>query len=507
MLHPRPRQAQPLPLPRAAPRPDGLHELCSLFEPLALADLIEVAEARARRGRSARASRARTWPRGRWPALRERGWERAAAADRDREADPGRGRARRRQRRRRRGPAPGRRRGRRPAEALAAGARRRRALAAASRRWPWSAAPASGSSRCPSRRRTPPSCCPAAAASAPPRSSPRPTGSASAARRRSSTSSRRGCARRPAPAPRRSPMPSCSSTTSSRRRARCGPTSATRSTRCATPARRVAHAERLRPDRLRPLRRPRRGRRPPPRRSTATTRSSARRAGAAPMKLPGARAAAATANALLIAIVAVGGRLRLLPAQPRARHLDLQKLLEDVSNTLGAWTYLLVGVFAFAETGAFVGLVVPGETVMLLGGAVAGQGAIDIYLLIAIAWFSAWAGDTTSFFIGRRLGREFVLAPRAALRDQPRALREGRGLLLPPRRQDDLHRPLHQPRPRLRAVHRRQLGHALPRLRPLQRPRHRALGQRPHPRRLLLLAQHRHRRRVRRQGRLPARRR
>jgi membrane protein DedA with SNARE-associated domain len=47
--------------------------------------------------------------------------------------------------------------------------------------------------------------------------------------------------------------------------------------------------------------------------------------------------------------------------------------------------------------------------VMLLGGAVAGQGAIDIYLLIAIAWFSAWLGDTTSFFLGRRLGREFVL--------------------------------------------------------------------------------------------------
>jgi len=90
-------------------------------------------------------------------------------------------------------------------------------------------------------------------------------------------------------------------------------------------------------------------------------------------------------------------------------HIDLQDLLEDVSETLGAWTYLLVGFFAFAETGAFVGLVVPGETVMLLGGAVAGQGAIDIYLLIAIAWFAAWLGDTTSFFVGRRLGREFVL--------------------------------------------------------------------------------------------------
>jgi undecaprenyl-diphosphatase len=90
-------------------------------------------------------------------------------------------------------------------------------------------------------------------------------------------------------------------------------------------------------------------------------------------------------------------------------HLDLQGLLEDVSNTLGAWTYLLVGAFAFAETGAFVGLVIPGETVMLLGGAVAGQGAISIYLLIAVAWLAAWLGDTTSFFVGRRLGREFVL--------------------------------------------------------------------------------------------------
>jgi membrane protein DedA with SNARE-associated domain/membrane-associated phospholipid phosphatase len=90
-------------------------------------------------------------------------------------------------------------------------------------------------------------------------------------------------------------------------------------------------------------------------------------------------------------------------------HLDLQGLLEDVSSTLGGWTYLLVGFFAFVETGAFVGLVIPGETVMLLGGAVAGQGAIDVYLLIGIAWFAAWLGDTTSFFVGRRLGREFVL--------------------------------------------------------------------------------------------------
>ena len=127
------------------------------------------------------------------------------------------------------------------------------------------------------------------------------------------------------------------------------------------------------------------------------------------MRLPGEGGGGGNRKKLLLALVAAAVAFGYYLISQELGHLDLQGLLEDVSNTLGAWTYLLVGAFAFAETGAFVGLVVPGETVMLLGGAVAGQGAIDVYLLIAIAWFAAWLGDTTSFFLGRRLGREFVL--------------------------------------------------------------------------------------------------
>ena len=89
--------------------------------------------------------------------------------------------------------------------------------------------------------------------------------------------------------------------------------------------------------------------------------------------------------------------------------INLEALLQDISDFFGAWTYVLAGLLAFLETGAFVGLVVPGETFVILAGAVAGQGATDIYITIAVVWFSAWAGDTTSFFIGRRLGRDFVL--------------------------------------------------------------------------------------------------
>jgi membrane protein DedA with SNARE-associated domain/membrane-associated phospholipid phosphatase len=88
---------------------------------------------------------------------------------------------------------------------------------------------------------------------------------------------------------------------------------------------------------------------------------------------------------------------------------DLQKLLADISASLGAWTYLLVAVFAFLETGAFVGLVAPGETVVVLAGAVAGQGETSVLLTIALAWLGAFCGDTASFFLGVKLGRSFIV--------------------------------------------------------------------------------------------------
>jgi membrane protein DedA with SNARE-associated domain/membrane-associated phospholipid phosphatase len=121
------------------------------------------------------------------------------------------------------------------------------------------------------------------------------------------------------------------------------------------------------------------------------------------MKLPGSPTQRKWASRLAI-VVALGVAYYLF-----TQVLDLESVLESVAKALGPWTYLLVGFFAFAETGAFIGLIAPGETVMLLGGAVAGQGTINLYVLIALAWFCACSGDVVSFFLGRRLGREFLL--------------------------------------------------------------------------------------------------
>jgi 4-diphosphocytidyl-2-C-methyl-D-erythritol kinase len=143
-------------------RDDGLHELCSLFEPLALADLIEVSEAEVDEvichgveGENLAAAAL--------AALREAGWEQPPLRIEIEKRVP---------------VAAGLGGGSADAAAvlrLAAGEVAELPRIAAPR-WPWSAAPASRSSpcrpRCPRRR----CCCPTAAASVPLTSSPRPTG-------------------------------------------------------------------------------------------------------------------------------------------------------------------------------------------------------------------------------------------------------------------------------------------------------------------------------------------
>jgi membrane-associated protein len=89
---------------------------------------------------------------------------------------------------------------------------------------------------------------------------------------------------------------------------------------------------------------------------------------------------------------------------------DLEGFLTDLSDTLGPWTYALVAALAFLETGAFVGLVVPGETAIVLGGVVAAEGGVELGPIAVVAWLAAALGDLTSFALGQRLGRRFLLA-------------------------------------------------------------------------------------------------
>lgn len=101
---------------------------------------------------------------------------------------------------------------------------------------------------------------------------------------------------------------------------------------------------------------------------------------------------------------------------------SLATIARDLGATLGPATYPVVGALAFLETGAGAGLIAPGEIAVVIGGVTAGQGHTSLGLLIAIVWACALGGDLTSYWLGRRLGRQALLLHGAALKLTPTRL-------------------------------------------------------------------------------------
>jgi undecaprenyl-diphosphatase len=88
---------------------------------------------------------------------------------------------------------------------------------------------------------------------------------------------------------------------------------------------------------------------------------------------------------------------------------SLEAIASDIGAELGPYTYVVVGLMALLETGAGIGLVAPGELAVVIGGVTAGQGHTELAVLIGVVWACALTGDLISYWLGRRLGRDFLL--------------------------------------------------------------------------------------------------
>ncbi len=97
-------------------------------------------------------------------------------------------------------------------------------------------------------------------------------------------------------------------------------------------------------------------------------------------------------------------------------------LTSVIERILGqpAWVvYLVVAVVVFAEDALFIGFVVPGETVAILGGVAASLGHVSYPIVLAIVIAAAIVGDTVGFEVGKHAGPRLLgLKPLARHRDR-----------------------------------------------------------------------------------------
>jgi membrane protein DedA with SNARE-associated domain len=68
------------------------------------------------------------------------------------------------------------------------------------------------------------------------------------------------------------------------------------------------------------------------------------------------------------------------------------------------WGYVVVFLTVTLEASAFVGLIFPGETALLVGGFLASQHKLNLWMLMVLGVAGAVIGDSIGYEVGRHLG-------------------------------------------------------------------------------------------------------
>lgn len=80
--------------------------------------------------------------------------------------------------------------------------------------------------------------------------------------------------------------------------------------------------------------------------------------------------------------------------------------MRSIGDSVGQWLYVIAGGLCFAEASILVGMVLPGETALLVAGVFCNSkyGRLSLGIMIAVAVVSAIAGDSVGYEFGRKFG-------------------------------------------------------------------------------------------------------
>lgn len=92
--------------------------------------------------------------------------------------------------------------------------------------------------------------------------------------------------------------------------------------------------------------------------------------------------------------------------------MNLDVHLAELVEAAGPWVYVIIAFTIFAETGLVVTPWLPGESLLLTSGTLAGADLLDIRVLAPVLLLAAFLGDIANYLIGRFVGGTFLRKPR-----------------------------------------------------------------------------------------------
>lgn len=84
--------------------------------------------------------------------------------------------------------------------------------------------------------------------------------------------------------------------------------------------------------------------------------------------------------------------------------LHLDRHLVELVTQYGTWTYAILFLIIFCETGLVVTPFLPGDSLLFAVGAIASTGALDAFWVFVLLSIAAIIGDTVNYWIGWLIG-------------------------------------------------------------------------------------------------------